>query len=289
MTGGSRDLIIRCAGITALALWASLAVFSDPAHAGLTRAELSDVGFADRSGETLPAEIRLDDAAGRAASLGARLGDEPGLVAFVDYTCETVCGVAVNALAAVEAALKEGGIDHRILVIGFDPRDTAEDRAAWLAGNPQAATLGEAAFLSASAPDTARLIEAAGLKTSYDDTRDQFAHPAGALLVGSSGKIVRALDLVSLQPETLRYALIEASGGKAGTIIERAILSCYGWDAETGRYTPLVDRMLLAGCGGMVALVAGFVGLMLLRERRRSQTERDAGIPHVPAGESGHG
>ncbi|MCQ0987074.1 SCO family protein [Jiella marina] len=289
MTGRLRISIRRGAATLMLAVWTIAATLSGPAQAGLTRAELSDVGFADRAGRTLPADIPFDDAAGKTANLGARLGGEAGLVAFVDYTCETVCGVAVNALAAAEAALKEGGIDHRILVIGFDPRDNAEDRAAWLAGNPQAASLGEAAFLSTSATDTARLIDAAGLKTSYDDTRDQFAHPAGALLVGANGRIVRALDLVSLEPETLRFALIEASGGKAGTIIERAILSCYGWDAETGRYTPLVDRMLLAGCGGTVALVAGFVGLMLLRERRRSRPERQAGITPLPAGENGHG
>ena len=256
-----------------------------PAFAGLTRDELSSVGFFPTAGRALPFDAQLSDATGETRTLGERLGGRPGLVAFVDFTCTTICGVAANVLAGSEQALvRAGELDHRTLVVGFDARDTVADRDAWLARNAEAATLGRSAFVTADPVTTAGLVEAAGLKTFYDPEHDQFAHPAGALLVDTNGRILRALDLVSLEPETLRSALIEASNGTAGSFVERAILSCYGWDAETGRYKPLIDRILIIGCSGTAAAAAGFVGFLLLRERRR-----EAGRPEqtLPGGRHG--
>lgn len=248
------------------------------AGAGLTRAEITSIGFNDRSGRALPGDaVTVDAAAGR-QTLAERLGGRPALLAFVDYTCRTVCGVAANALAAAESGLRKGGdLDHRILVLGFDARDSAKDRATWLASNPEAGVLGDAAFLLADAPTTSRLVEAAGLRTVYDSERDQFAHPAGALLVDTHGRIVRALDLVSLQPDTLRLALVEASNGTAGSFVERAILSCYGWDAETGRYAPLINGTLMASGAATVLAIAAAVALLLMRERRANGDGRAAG------------
>ena len=131
---------------------------------------------------------------------------------------------------------------------------------------------------------TARLVKASGLRTVYDPEHDQFAHPAGALLVDTEGRVMRSLDLVSLQPETLRSALIEASNGTAGSFVERAILSCYGWDAETGRYKPLIDGALMAGCLTTLGATAGFVGFMLLRDRRRNDdapTREASAVPET--------
>ncbi|NDW03393.1 SCO family protein [Jiella pacifica] len=256
------------------------ALAAAPAVAGLTRDELSSVGFFPTAGRTLPLDAMLGDAQGDARTLGERLGGRPGLVAFVDFTCTTICGVAANVLAGSEEALVEtGALDHRTLVVGFDARDLAADRDAWLARNPEAATLGKAAFVTADPTTTERLVEAAGLRTIYDLEHDQFAHPAGALLVDTNGRILRALDLVSLEPDTLRSALIEASNGSAGSFVERAILSCYGWDAETGRYKPLIDRILMIGCSGTAAAAAGFVGFMLLRERRKQAGQQEQTLP----------
>lgn len=244
------------------------------AFAGLSRAEISGVGFDDRAGRPLPDDALTNDATGASLPLARRLDGEPALVAFVDYTCETVCGVAANALAAAEQKLaSRSDLPHRVLVLGFDPRDDAADRAAWLWSNPEAASLGLANFLLADAATTQRIVRAGGFRTAYDAGRDQFAHPAGALLLDPDGRIVRALDLVSLEPGTLRLALIEASGGTAGTLIERAILSCYGWNAQTGRYAPLIDVTLTAAGATTVLAILGLIGLFLLRERRKRASD----------------
>lgn len=257
----------------ALLLAAGLAILTiaAPASAGLTRAELQSVGFENHSGRPLPGDVVLTDSAGRSENLATRLAGKPALVAFVDYTCRTVCGVAAGALAhAVSGMTMKAGKDFELLVIGFDPRDSSADRAKWLAGNPEAATLGKAAFLQADRSDTRRLVEAAGLKTAYDAERDQFAHPAGALLIDANGRILRVLDLVSLEATTLHYAVVEASEGKAGSFFDRAILCCYGWDAETGRYAPLINFTLTAACVLTVLLIGLFVALLVSRERRRA-------------------
>ncbi|WP_102959495.1 SCO family protein [Mangrovicella endophytica] len=258
---------MRCRAFALLFLALLLPTVS--AEGGLTRAELREAGFADRTGQMLPGDLTLTDAAGATLKLENRLGGRPALLAFVDYTCETVCGVAAEALAGAATGLTlRPGEDYRMLVAGFDPRDTTADRDAWLAVHPAVAALGRGAVLSASPAATRRLTEAAGFEAVYDAEHDQFAHPAGALLIGADGRILRALDLVSLDPDTLRLALVEASGGAAGSLLDRAILSCYGWDAATGRYTPVVSMALMGSGLFTVAAILLFLALMLTRERR---------------------
>ena len=133
-----RDRLSRIflAAAIASALFLPQALVVPQALAGLTRDELSSVGFSVRPGTALPLDAVLTDAGGATRSLGERLAGRPGLVAFVDFTCTTICGVAANVLARSEQALADsGGLDHRILVVGFDARDTARDRDDWLAGS----------------------------------------------------------------------------------------------------------------------------------------------------------
>ncbi len=88
----------------------------------------------------------------------------------------------------------------------------------------------------------ARLAEAVGFRYKYDAKSKQFAHAAVAFVLTPEGTISRYLYGVDFKPRDLRFALVEASGGRVGTTLDRVLLTCFKYDPMTQRYTPFAVR-----------------------------------------------
>ncbi|WP_292613886.1 SCO family protein [Nitrobacter sp. 62-13] len=114
------------------------------------------------------------------------------------------------------------------------------------------------------------LTDALGYRYRYDAAADQFAHPAGALVLTSDGRVSRSLASLALNPTDLRLALVEAGGGRIGTFTDRLSLLCYGFDAAHGVYTPAIARRLKVLAG---LTVIGVLGSIAILEKRRRTTK----------------
>lgn len=251
------------AALVILATW----VIVPAARAALTRGELDGVFLSPRPGAAAPLSLRFRDIRDRDVSLREAIGGRPSVLLFVDYTCRTICG---PALAIASGALSQTGLDatrdFRLIVIGLDPKDSAEDsrRMARQIGYPaieRATTL-----LRGDAETIYRLTEALGYHDTYDAASDQYAHPAGALVMTSDGRVSRALSSLALNPRDLRLALVEAGAGRIGTLTDRLTLLCYGFDAAHGIYAPAIARMLNI-LGAFTVL--GVSGSIVILERHR--------------------
>ena len=96
-----------------------------PAYAGLSQEQVEDVGIDQKVGVVLP-KTALTDLDGSSVTVPETAGGLPSLVAFVDYTCKTSCGVSVDALLARLSGLDMRlGHDFNVDVIGLDPKDRA--------------------------------------------------------------------------------------------------------------------------------------------------------------------
>jgi protein SCO1/2 len=80
--------------------------------------------------------------------------------------------------------------------------------------------------------------------------------------------VSRYLYGIEYQPRNLRLALVEAADGKIGTPVDKALLYCYHYDPETGKYGLAI--MNLVRLGG-IATVAGVASFILFNLRRRPQ------------------
>jgi protein SCO1/2 len=70
---------------------------------------------------------------------------------------------------------------------------------------------------------------------------------------------------------TLRLSLIEAAGGKGGSVRDKLILLCYRFDHLNKGYSVNVLRVVQFGGILTLILVGTGVGLALLRERRATR------------------
>jgi len=113
----------------------------------------------------------------------------------------------------------------------------------------------------------ARLTDAVGFRYNYDEKTDQFAHAAGIMVLTPDGKLSRYFYGVEYFPKDLRFGLIEASDNKIGSLADQLLLYCYHYDPATGRYGPVVMRIMRLG--GVVTVLG--VGALLLILRRRGK------------------
>jgi protein SCO1/2 len=112
------------------------------------------------------------------------------------------------------------------------------------------------------------VADAIGFQYAYDAQQDDFAHPAGVVILTPQGHVSKYLYGIDFSANDLRLALVDAASERIGSLIDRALLVCYHYDPITGRYTPLVFQVLqIAAAVTLLAVIAG-VGLLLHSEKR---------------------
>ena len=83
----------------------------------------------------------------------------------------------------------------------------------------------------------ALLTAAVGYHYAYDAERGRYAHPVALLVVTANGRLSRVLSGLSISGGDVRLALVEASKGTIGAIVDQVRLLCYGFSASFGFYT----------------------------------------------------
>lgn len=246
---------------------AILLVGTTDAKAGLTEHDLSAVSLAPPPDAVVPLALTFRDVQNRHVTLGQAIGRRPTLLLFVDYTCRTICG---PALAIASGALSQTGLkparDFRLVVVGIDPKDSVEDALAMSRQIADATVETATRLLLGDTRSIEKLTKVVGYRYQYDAAADQFAHPAGAVLITPDGRVAKVLSSLALNPRDLRLALVEAGEGHIGTLGDRLTLLCYGFDAVHGVYTPGIQWLLR--CLAAVTVI-GLLALLLLLRRYR--------------------
>ncbi len=80
----------------------------------------------------------------------------------------------------------------------------------------------------------AAVTRALGYAYAYDGETDSYAHRAGALVLAGTARVARALSPLAMTARDRRLALVEAGEGRVGSLSDRLVLLCYGYDPQTG-------------------------------------------------------
>lgn len=267
----------------ALPLLLSLFILCGPlcGAAGATPARvLQDrISYEQKIGSDVPADLAFTDADGERVKLRDLLG-KPTLLLFAWYNCENICGVSMRTLAERAASLSFAlGKDYDIVTLSIDPSETREDAAAtrrtMLAIAGKEGT-GGWRFLTGTKTNIDALAEAAGFHYVRDDETAQYLHPVGIVALTPAGRISSYLFGLEFPVSDLRLALVDASEGELGSIVDQVVLRCHRFDPATGRYSLAVVNLLRAAGGLTVAVLFGLVGFWWWRDRRAAR--RQGGI-----------
>ncbi|HLK10588.1 MAG TPA: SCO family protein [Candidatus Binatia bacterium] len=234
---------------------------------------LRDVGYDQRLGESVPPDLAFRDETGRPVTLREYLGHGPVILVPAYYRCPMLCPLVLNGLAsALRAVSFDAGREFTVVAFSFDPTDTsasaAERKASVLADYRRPGAAAGWHFLTGDATAVAALTRAIGFRYAWDAAHAQFAHATGVVVLTPGGTIARYFFGVEFAPKDLRLALVDASAGRIGTVVDQLLLFCFHWDPATGRYSRVALGAVRAGGAVTLLVLGGFVVLMLRRERR---------------------
>jgi len=231
---------------------------------------LSDVGFDQHLGETVPLDAVFRDESGRAVRLGDYFGRRPVVLSLAYYECPMLCTVTLNGLAsAPDVVSYDPGKEFEVVTVSFEPRETPElaaaKKAAYLRRYRRPGAAAAWHFLTGDAAQIRRLTDAVGFKYAWDETTRQYAHASGIMVLTRDGRLARYLYGVEYAPKDLRFAIYEASQGKILSPVDHLLLYCYHYDPTLGRYGTTV--MALLRVAGVLTLAG--LGVLMITLRRR--------------------
>jgi protein SCO1/2 len=258
-------------------------ISSAPASAGYKRepgmtssqvpAALREIGFDQNLDERVPLDVTFRDESGATVRLGDYFGRRPVVMVFAYYDCPMLCTLSINGLASALNILSlDAGRDFEVVIVSFDPRDTpaaaSAKKSAYLTRYKRPGAAGGWHFLSGDRVAIDRVTKAAGFRYAWDAETKQFAHPTGVMVLTPEGRLARYLFGVEYGPRDLRFAIVEASGGRVGSPADALLLYCYHYDPTTGRYGVAIMRAIRVAGAGTVLALGAFIFVMVRRERR---------------------
>jgi protein SCO1 len=238
---------------------------------------LSQVSFEQRLNEQLPLDLPFKDETGRVVRLGEYFGRKPVVLTFVYYECPMLCTQVLNGLESSLRVLAETvGKEFDIVTVSFDPKETpvlaAGKKKAYLERYQRPDAAQGWHFLTGDQASIDTLTRAAGFNFSWDEASHQFAHASGIVVVTPGGKVSRYFFGIDYSPRDVKFALIESSNEKIGTLADRLLLYCYHYDPDKGNYGFVAMRAVRIGGGVTLLALSGFVVVSLRRDRHRLDT-----------------
>jgi protein SCO1 len=246
---------------------------------GETPALLKEVKVDQRLDHQVPLDVPFRDEAGREVTLSEYFHKgRPVILAPVYYECPMLCTQVLNGLVtALGVVTLDPGKDFDIIAVSIAPKESPglarDKKAAYLDRYQRPGTESGWHFLTGSQSSIAPVTDAVGFRYAYDPGIGQYAHPAAIMVLTPEGKVSRYFLGIEFSARDLRFGLIEASAGRIGSAIERAVITwCYHYDPTTGRYGLLTMRLVQAG--GLLTIVAlGVFWWLMFKAERRQKAE----------------
>ena len=240
---------------------------------------LRQVGYDQRIGENVPLDLPFRDEAGRAVRLGDYFGKRPVILVLAYYRCPMLCDLVIQGVTTTLKPLTfNPGEEFDVVVASFDPKDTpqkaAERKRTTLHDYGRSGHDAGWHFLTGPQPSIDALTKAVGFRYVYDKERDEYAHPAGMVILTPGGKVSRYLFGIDFPPRNVQFGIMESSNERVGTAVDQLILYCYHYNPAIGRYSAAALNILRLAAG---ATVIGLITLVLVLRRRESQQPRPAG------------
>jgi protein SCO1/2 len=242
----------------------------------------ADINVIENLGQKVPRGLSFQDGRGMKVELDSvyRAG-LPVLVTMGYYRCPLLCNLVHEGLSkGLKSAGLRPGRDFQGVAVSVDPNE--EPKSAVTNQRRLLRTFADSVdehwpFLMPTPgreEEVARLAQSVGFRYKYDPKSRQFAHAAVAFVLTPEGKISRYLYGVDFKPRDLRFALVEASGGRVGTTLDRVLLTCFKYDPMTQGYTPYLFGFVRIGALLCFAALVGLLAVLwhrewTLRRRRR--------------------
>jgi protein SCO1 len=227
-------------------------------------APLEGVDVEQRLNTQIPMDALFKNENGKEVRIGDLFRGKPVILSLVYYECPMLCTQVLNGLVTSLRPMSfTAGKEFDIITVSFDPEESPQ-----LASNKKSAYIKDYAragvekgwhFLTGSQESITRLTRAVGFQYKYDPKIDQFAHASVIMVVTPEGKLSRYFYGIDYSSRDLRWALVDASSNKIGTLADKLLLYCFHYDPTVGKYSAHALNLVRAGGILTILLLGGFI------------------------------
>jgi protein SCO1/2 len=237
--------------------------------------ELEGVGVTEHPNALLPKDLVFTDETGRQVRLGEYFTGQKPVILTLNYSnCPMLCQVMLDGLVEGLTGSKWTlGKDFDVVTVSIDPRELPQranlTKQKYMKeyGRPETAPGWH--FLVGSESNIRSLADTVGFGYKYDEEQDQYIHAAVAMVCTPEGHLSRYLYGVMYEPQTLTFALLEASQGKVGTTLDQVLLFCFHYDDKSGRYGLAAMNLMRTGAIATVIVLGLLLGIRWHRDAQR--------------------
>ena len=240
-----------------------------------TDSAFKSIDIVERLGDQIPTDLNFVDETGQAVKLADLVaGDLPVILTLNYYECPMLCTLELNGMVKGLRELDyKPGEQYRIVTVSIDPEETPElaaNKAAHYRKSLADAPVAGWQFLTGQQEQITELSKSVGFNYFYDYRRDEWAHAACVFVLTPEGRISRYLYGIEFRPKDLKLALLEASEGTIGSVMDRVLLFCFHYDPQGKKYAIAAIRVMRGGGALTLLLLGGTLFVFWRRERRKS-------------------
>ena len=239
---------------------------------------LVGVGVTENLDAAVPLDLEFTDEHGETVTLGQYFdGARPVILNLGYMGCPMLCGLVSNGMVEAMRGMKRtAGEEYVVLSPSIDHTETPTLSLAKKEG--YVAQYGREGaeqgwhWLTGGEDQIRALTDAVGFGFAWNEERQEYAHAAVIIVLSPDGHVMRYLYGVVFEPRTLELSLVEATAGKTGSSLDKFLLFCFHYDAESGRYGPAARNIMKAGGAVTMVVVLGMILGFRRRERRSRPT-----------------
>ena len=233
-----------------------------------------NVGWDEKYGNSIDLESESVCVSGEKTNLNNILNkDIPTVFVLAYYSCPKMCSFILDGVKdVVQASNKRPGIDYNLVTLSFNSKDSFESSKLFEKKYSSILNADESwYFFTSDDISIQKITKSVGFKFQPDG--DEFAHPAGIILLTNDGIVSRYLSGVIYDPRDFKLAIIEASQGSTGTVSlsDKVLLYCFDFDPVGKKYAlRALNVMKLGGAITLFAIII-MMGFLWLRKNKGEQ------------------
>ncbi len=241
----------------------------------------NNVGIDEKLGESVPLDLIFINEESQKVTLKELMDGKPTILTLNYFRCSGICTPQLNALAKVLGKIDLAeNTDYKVVTVSFAPDETPA--LATAKRKNQLQTIGRDYVADAwhfvvgdnnSAQTLANRVGFKYEKTVSPTGRVDYIHASSLIVLSPEGKIVRYLPGIDQVPVDIKMALAEASEGRVGGTIPKAMLLCFSYDPQGKKYVFMWEKV--AGVV-MLLLVFGFF-IYLVKTGRKEEDHQNKG------------
>lgn len=271
-------------------LWAGL--LRTDAHAqraNRTPEQLENVGVDQQLGATIPKDLSFLNEQGEPVRLGQYFdGSTPVMLTLNYHRCPQLCRIQLQKFAKSLSGMSwTAGEKFKVLTVDINPKEgpkmarKAQKRYAASLKNPEA-TLDGWHFLTGEQDAIQTLADSVGFRYKpLKNKTQQFAHPAAIIFLSGNGTISRYFTTLDPASGNLRTALVEASNGTVGNVLDKAFLACAQFNPNSNSYSASAFKVMRYGSIFAALLIGATLFVFWRREKEQLDMAAEQGLDAV--------